>query len=204
MQAMHILKEENQALQEENQALSRNQRSGATKRKPPKRPVIEANIDDSDWALFQDTWERYKKMTGLESKEDIILELRQACYEDFNKLLFEFVGSSTLNSAELDEIKLLQHIHSVAVKGVHREVHRMNFSKLTQSTGETITHYVARLNAKASLCNFNIEFACNEKVSFAEEMVAQQLVAGLRNKEHQSKVLGDARHSLNYRRRLRG
>ena len=115
------------------------------KKRRPDRPVIEANLSDSDWALFIDTWSRYKAMTAISDVEELRMELRAACSPDVNKLLFEFVGPSTLNAAT--EIEMLDHIKSVAVKGVHKEVHRMNFSKIRQGYGENITHYVARLKS---------------------------------------------------------
>ena len=160
------------------------------KKRRPDRPVIEANLSDSDWALFNDTWGRYKAMLAMSDVEEIRMELRAACSPDVNKLLFEFVGPSTLNTAT--EAELLEHIKSVAVKGVHKEVHRMNFSKIRQSDGENITHYVARLKSQASLCSFTIKCGCEESVSYAEEMVSQQLVAGLRNHDHQAKILSEA------------
>ena len=160
------------------------------KKRRPDRPVIEANLSDSDWALFIDTWSRYKAMTAISDVEELRMELRAACSPDVNKLLFEFVGPSTLNAAT--EIEMLDHIKSVAVKGVHKEVHRMNFSKIRQGDGENITHYVARLKSQASLCSFVIKCRCEESVSYAEEMVAQQLVAGLRNHDHQAKILSEA------------
>ena len=100
-----------------------------------------------------------------------------------NKLLFEYVGPTQLDSAT--EVELLAHIKSVAVKGLHKEVHRMNFGKMRQADGESITHYVARLKSKASLCSFVISCACQENVSYAEEMISQQLVTGLRDQQHQ-------------------
>lgn len=90
---------------------------------------------------------------------------------------------------------MLTHIRSVAVKGTHKEVHRMNFSKLNQMEGETISQFVARLKSQASLCQFNI--TCNahdppKKLSYADDMVTQQLIAGLGNQQHQSRVLAEA------------
>ena len=193
MQEMQLLREENRDLPERNQTLQERQHPGtAIKREQPKRPIIEANSDDNDWSIFLDSWKRYKRMTRIASNEDIVLELRSACSTEVNKLLFEFTGESALNEEGLSEEGLLEMIHSIAVKGIHKEVHRMNFGKITQSPGESITHYVAKLNAKASLCEFSVVCSCTAKVSFAEEMVAQQLVAGLQNQDHQSRILGEA------------
>lgn len=169
----------------------RNTPQGKTKR--PDRPVINANIDDREWALFEDTWNRYKVMTGLSSEEEIRMELRASCSVDVNKFLFEFVGPTVLNNATEEE--LLNHIRKIAVKSTHKEVHRMNFGKLSQSEKETITHYVARLKAKAALCDFNVVCTVTDPptpVSYADQMIAQQMIAGLRNQQHQSKILSEA------------
>ena len=193
MQAMMELMQQQmkqmQLLQDENTELRRKQPSEA-KIKRPDRPSIEANLSDSDWALFEDTWKRYKAMTGLRSDGELRMELRASCSSDVNKLLFEYVGPTQLDGATEEE--LLAHIKSVAVKGLHKEVHRMNFGKMRQADGESITHYVARLKSKASLCSFVISCACQENVSYAEEMISQQLVTGLRDQQHQSKILSEA------------
>ena len=121
------------------------------------------------------------------------MELRSSCSADVNKFLFEFVGPSVLNAASEED--LLKHIRKISVKTTHKEVHRMNFGKMSQSDKETITLYVARLKAKAALCDFNVACTATEPptlCSYAEEMIAQQMIAGLRNQQHQSKILSDA------------
>ena len=179
------------ALQQENNELRRqNSQQGDPKLKRPDRPVIEGNLSDSEWSLFLDTWRRYKVMAALSDADTIRMELRAACSTEVNKLLFEFVGPAVLDTATEDQ--LLSHIKTIAVKGLHKEVHRVNFGKLKQEDGENVTHFVARLKAQAALCSFTVTCSCHENVSFAEEMVAQQLVAGLRDQEHQSKVLAEA------------
>lgn len=176
----------------------------AGKSKRPDRPIIEAGIDDREWALFQDTWGRYKKMIGVVSTapgyaETIRNELRSSCTPAVNKMLFEFFGATTLDTCS--EETLLTHIKSVAVKETHQEVHRMNFGLLSQEPGESITHYVARLKAKAFLCKFEVvvptDVACTtcdpgRTISYADQMVAQRLVAGLYNLDHRRRVLAEA------------
>ena len=194
MDTLDTLREENIMLRAANQGPNTNARTipqGKTKR--PDRPVINANMDDREWALFEDTWSRYKIMTGLSSEEEIRMELRSSCSADVNKFLFEFVGPSVLNTASEED--LLNHIRKIAVKTTHKEVHRMNFSKMSQSEKETITHYVARLKAKAALCDFSVACTVTDPptpVSYADEMIAQQMIAGLRNQQHQSKILSEA------------
>ena len=136
-------------------------------------------------------------------EEEIRMELSAACsadaryihsfeciLADVNKLLFEFVGPTILDTATKDQ--LMSHIRKIAVKGLHKELHRMNFGKIKQGDGESVTHFVARLNAQTALCNFSVTCSCAAEVSFAEDMVFQQLVSGLRDQNHQSKVLAEA------------
>lgn len=163
----------------------------------PTRPTMEADVDDVEWRIFLDKWRHYKKIAKLTSDAEICLELREACSDQVNKLLYEFVGPEELSDEELTEVALLKHIKSVAVKSIHKEVHRWHFSQLTQHDGETATNYIGRLKSQAVLCEYRVVCGCgcNKEVSFAEEMIAQQLVAGLVNPEHQSRIMSEA-HDL--------
>ena len=163
----------------------------------PDRPVINAGIDDREWSLFKDTWSRYKQMIGVSSEtlgdvETIRMELRASCSPDVNRMLFEFVGPTILNSCTEDQ--LLDHIKSVAVKITHPEVHQMNFHAMRQEPGESITHYVARLKSQAFLCKFEVTCGCTPAttISYSDNMVSQRLVAGLRSVDHQRRVLSEA------------
>jgi hypothetical protein len=192
METVKSLQAENARLREDPEGST-----GATRYKPrkPERPTVNANIDDREWALFVDSWGRYKRMSKLkdEEVENIRLELRECCSSDVNKFLFEYIGSTKLDVAT--ENQMMSYIKSVAVKVVHKEVHRMAFNSLVQDQGEPITQWVARLRAKAFLCEFEVPCTCctpPERISYAEEEVAQRLVAGLCNQEHQRRVLSEA------------
>lgn len=89
-------------------------------------------------------------MTCINNSDFIRMELRTACSQDVNKLLFAYVGAPTLDACNVDE--LLNHIKRAAVKGTHKEVHRINFFRLAQMDEERITQYVARLRSQAVLC----------------------------------------------------
>ena len=186
------------SLQRENNELRRNiptaTHSSSSSVRKPDRPIVEQDSSDSDWALFLDSWGRYKDMCRLREISEIRNELRSSCSPGINKLLFELVGSEKLNTAS--EADLLAHIKSVAVKGLHPEVHRQTFHSMRQSEGEAITHYLARLRAQANFCNFSVQCpntpTCPQKVSYAEDMISSQMIAGLVNNEHQTKVLAQA------------
>ena len=163
--------------------------------KKPERPTVNTDIDDREWAIFTDSWTRYKRMIRLQDTDvdNIRLELRECCSTDVNKFLFEYVGPTKLN--QCTETELLAHIKSIAVKVVHKEVHRMEFHSLIQDQGEPVTQWVARLRAKAFLCGFEIPCtSCtpHQTISYAEEEISQRLIAGLCNQEHQRRVLSEA------------
>ena len=175
------------------QNLSTSNASPGGRVKRPDRPVVDVDSTDGDWALFIDSWKRYKTMTKMNDPLEIRNELRSTCSPVINKLLFDFVGPETLNTCS--EQQLLQHIKSVAVKGVHKEVHRQKFHTLHQSPGESITRYLARLRAQAALCEFRItcpNSTCASQVSYVDDMISGQMIAGLANMEHQSKILAEA------------
>jgi len=171
-----------------------NERGSEKRSNKPKpiRPTIEEGVDDFGWDLFLDKWQRYKSIARLEETSEICLELRESCSPEINRLLFDFIGRDTLNDDGLTEENLLKFIKQVAVRSVHKEVHRWHFNQMSQTDGEKITKLVGRLKAQSVLCDFSVACKCGEKVSYAEEMVSQKLTAGVSNPEHQSKVLGEA------------
>ena len=160
--------------------------------KKPDRPTVESGMNDREWALFDDSWGRYKKMANITDLETIRMELRAGCSPDVNKMLFEFVGAETLDTCT--EAELLVHIKSVAVRTVHKEVHRMVFNTMVQKDKESVTKFVAALKSQAALCQFKVSCSCDppREISYADEMVAQRLIAGLANQEHQRRILSEA------------
>ena len=170
-----------------------NNNNNNSRTKKPDCPVINAGMDDREWAVYLDSWSLYKNMTGITDANTLRMELRASCSVDLNKMLFEFVGADVLNVAAEDE--MLGHIKSVAVKQTHPEVHQTSFNLMKQDQGESINRFVSRLKAKAFLCKFEITCADHDpprSISYAEHMVAQRLVAGLANLDHQRKILSEA------------
>ena len=162
--------------------------------KKPERPVIELHSTDGDWAVFLDAWSRYKDMCEMTDPVVIRNELRITCTPELNRLLFDLMGPETLNTAT--EEQLLQQIKLITVRGLHKEVYRQEFHSMRQEEGETITHFLARLRAVARFCGFVVvcpnEKNCGWQVNYSSDMVAGQMVAGLANAEHQSKILAEA------------
>ena len=144
----------------------------------PKRPSLEYGAQQADWEVFHDSWCRYKEIAGFHTDAEMRYELRATCSGEINSMLLGTIGRDALNVATEEE--LLANIKSVAVIIMHKEVHRQNFTRLQQSENESITHFVARLKSAAQLCDFSIANPTGATmVSFAEEMVATQMISGL-------------------------
>ena len=94
----------------------------------PKKPVIELDSSNGDWALFMNTWNWYKEMCKLTNLSTICNELRTACTPELNRLLFDLMGAEALNTASEDP--LLQYIKLIAVRGLHKEVRQQNFHSM--------------------------------------------------------------------------
>ena len=60
------------------------------------------------------------------------------------------------------EEQLWQCIKTVAVRTVHKEVHRRAFHAMLQDQGESVTKFAPRLKAKAFLFEYEISGSCSE------------------------------------------
>ena len=96
-------------MQQQQPNLNHQQHGGRTKK--PDRPIINAGMDDREWAVYLDSWSLYKNMTEITDENKLRMELRASCSPDLNRMLFEFVGADVLNACT--EAQMLQHIKSV-------------------------------------------------------------------------------------------
>jgi len=69
MEQLKLLQTENAQLRNNNNT---DPPAGRTKR--PDRPIVNANIDEREWELFKDSWQRYKTMAGLTRVKNIRME----------------------------------------------------------------------------------------------------------------------------------
>ena len=137
--------------------------------------------------------------------------MRECCTKQLNTRLVQMHGPGALGSC--DEAQLLGFIKIIAVRGVHKEVHRAAFQGMHQQQGELYQAYAARLKAKAELCQYGIRAPkCGDdlctcsghdrQLFYRDEMVGTQLVAGAYNKEHQAKLLSETANLLSLEDKL--
>ena len=97
------------------------------------------------------------------------------------------------------------------LSGFIKEVYGAAFQSMHQWQGELYQAYIAKLKAKAELCQYMMVAAvCNDdlcncsghkrQLDYRDEMVGTQQVAGVFNKEHHAKLLSETAslHSLEY------
>ena len=63
---------------------------------------------------------------------------------------------------------------------------------MTQQPDEGIRHFLARLHGVATHCEFRVRCFCAQEVSYADNVIKFELVAGLIDKEIKEDVLGTA------------
>ena len=150
-----------------------------------KRPTISEGITEADWVWFKDRWTRYKDSTALTGK-DIVNQLWDCASDDLSRRCFE-AGPT----ADITEDELLKRLRKLSIKAQNKLVNIVEFLSMTQDTDEPVAMFTSRLRGQASVCDFSIK--CSENVNivhtYAENMVAHQLVRGLEDVSHQEKVL---------------
>ena len=55
---------------------------------------------NSDWALFLDSWDKYKAMSNITDINMLLDELRCTCSPEVNKMLFDLIGGDTLKTCD--------------------------------------------------------------------------------------------------------
>ena len=176
---------------------------GAPNVKKPDRPGIDLGSNEGQWAFFLDEWQEYKRRCRL-GGSDIISELKAACTIDLRREVFDFVGSAGL--AIISESDLLDQIKKLAVKGKNKSVHRKEFYAMNQAPGQPVQAFVAKLKSKAVHCDYTfkcINGACGHQVnSYAEHMIADQMVVGCADTDIQQEVLAKDSQLHDFQARL--
>ena len=109
------------------------------------RPTINEKEDESRWEMFALEWENYKTYNGLNTRDQIVLELKQCCDGRLRQM-------AALNTESEED--LLKRMKKVAVHTKSANAHRSEFSQMRQEQGELFMNWAVRLRDKAALCQF--------------------------------------------------
>ena len=156
----------------------------SSKAEKVRRPEISPEMSTEKWSYFETRWEVYKSACNLRGDE-VLLQLRECMIdsvrEDHHN---QFSGIKVEYEAEL----LLQ-VKSVAVKKANWPVDRDGLAKMRQEKGEPVRKYVGRVRKLALVREYMVACGCSKTVSYAEQVIKDQVIAGLQDPDIKVDVL---------------
>ena len=151
--------------------------------------VVTGNARPEKYNLFNSSWDRYKRSTGLVDATTVRDKLVEACltelYEDLYNLLGSVIDQKT-------EVQLLVEMKSMAVVSQNIMVNMVRLRSIVQDRDEPITSYLAKPKSASSVCKLTVKSNgnVNDLVSFADQEVLHCLVKGLSDEDIRAWVLG--------------
>ena len=94
-------------------------------------------------------------------------------------------------SKDITEKDLLARMKKLAIKAQNKLVNIVEFLSMTQDNDEPVAMFLSRLKGQASVCDFTVKCSENAAIvhSYADNMVAHQLVRGLEDITQQDTTL---------------
>ena len=149
------------------------------------RPEMEQDMTDQDWAVFENGWERYKRVTNLTTDTRKTDELWE-CLSRKLKVMATGDGLQALKT----EAELLPRLKKLAVKSTNTLVARVKFLQAGQDRNEPVNAFMARLRGLSDPCRFEVKCShCNQDTSYGDQMIANQLVRALVDEGMQERIL---------------
>ena len=136
--------------------------NASTRQKPPKvdRPSIELHSSEELWNAFMLRWDMFKKSTHM-SADETVRQLFQCCTTELGNALLKSHKSAV---SGVDENALIVAIKKLAVPPVAICARRSALLSTKQDHSENARAYLARLNGKASTCNYFVKCTCECEV----------------------------------------
>ena len=162
--------------------------SSESKQKPPKveRPKITRGISGEEWATFKRKWEMFKRSTHIGSDE-LVNQLLACCEADLEDAVYAKVTDMN-KSTEKDVLDTIQRL---GVLEVAQSVKITELMGLKQSHGEAVQGFLARITAKANICDLSVKCEdCNKGISFADVLSKYVMLNGLSDIEILRDILG--------------
>lgn len=153
-----------------------------------KRPMIKEDMSEEDWRFFESEWKDYKGATGVSGAE-LLSELWACMEDDLKRTAFEQGDKDKLTSEDL----MMKKVKELAVTVLHTSRHTVKLHGAAQEAFETTKAFAARVKGLAYNCKLQKTCdGCDAVVSFLDETVYHQVLAGLDNKEMQARCLSGA------------
>ena len=157
--------------------------------KVDKRPRPEANLDmtEHEFKFFENEWKLYKRATNI-SGQTLVDELYSTMSPDLKKLAYDQGDVEKLNTEEL----MMDRIKSLSVSILHAAVHTVALHEAQQLQEETVKSFAARVRGIGTNCELEKKCTCGLMVNYTEETVYHVVLAGLRDRELQSRCTAQA------------
>ena len=156
----------------------------AAKIPPAKPPQLTAEMSKQAFRKFKLDWEVFCELSSLPVGKQHAQLYNAATDEAQTAIINTYPDFFTIPNKDL-----MQRIESVVTQKINPMVNRVKFSKLSQSSTETIQAYAIRLRSAAKECNFLCP-QCETDIS--DVYIKDQLVSGVFNQVLQADILSKA------------
>jgi hypothetical protein len=151
----------------------------------PEHPTLEHGASEADWTIFLQRWERYKRSCTMTTPQEITDQI-WGCLSDG----LERAAQNDGLGEKRTEAGLVAGIKRLAVRICNTLISQVRFLHIHQDCDEPVASFVARLRGTASLCSFIVTCSsCQADTSYADKIMAHQLVRALMDPVIQEKVL---------------
>merc|ERR1712240_905335 len=154
------------------------------------RPQAVPDMSEHDFKFFENEWTLYKRATNL-TGQTLVDELYSTMSEDLRKLAFHLGDIAAITT----EAAMMERIRTLAVSVLHAAVHTVTLHESVQQPNESVKTFAARVRGIAANCVLETECTrdgCNQMVSFAEATVYHVVLAGLSDRDLQSRCTAQA------------
>ena len=159
-------------------------------------PKLSAGCDQETWELFLRNWDMYKSGMNIGATQASVY-LFNCLEQDLRDDILRANPSTQVS--DMSEDALTTAIKTLAVKVESKLVHRIRMGQSTQTPGHSIRNFHAVLKGQAKLCQFKVTCpapACNTVVDYSEEVIMDQLIRGINDKEILSDLLGEVQTDM--------
>ena len=153
-------------------------------------PKLTAGASQDTWDTFIRTWQQYKQAMNITTQASTFLF--NTLDEDLRQDVFRAHPDKDISA--MNETDLVKSIKHLAVIVESELVHRIKMSEATQTAGSSVRTFNATLKGIAKHCQFQVKcHACEVKVDYSSEMIKDQIIRGLSDREIVSDLLGDTK-----------
>ena len=154
-------------------------------------PKLSAGSDQETWEHFLRNWSMFKTGMGITSAQSPVFLFNCLDNDLKEDILRANPGTEV---AEMTEANLTDAIKALAVKVESKLVHRIRMGQASQAPGTSIKIFHATLKGQSKLCQYKIKCCeCQVENDYSEEIILDQLIRGIDDKEILADLLGDTR-----------